>query len=62
MTACCRVVPHLEVSLNALVAVLPRDELFALAGAGVLPTVAGVVSAALWQTLAGPAGREVPVS
>ena len=53
---------NLEVSLNTLIAVLSRHELFALAGAGVLQAVAGVVDAPLRETVAGPAGGEVPVS
>ena len=53
---------NLEVSLNTLITVLPRHELLALAGPGVLQAVAGVVDAPLRETVAGPAGGEVPVS
>ena len=50
----------LEVPLYALVAVLPRDELFALTAARALPAVPRVMAAAGRETLAGPAGGEVP--
>ena len=53
---------NLEVSLNTLIAVLSCHELLALTSAGVLQAVAGVVEASLRETVAGPAGGEVPVS
>ena len=50
----------LEISRDTLVAVLPGYELFALTAARALPAVARVVAAAGRETLAGPAGGEVP--
>ena len=49
----------LKVSLDALVTVLPRDKLLALAGPG-LPALPGAAQAPGWQTGARAAQGEVP--